>query len=65
MDIAAISTIMKQSQVQQAASVSVMRMAMNTAASNGEMFNQLADSTTKLLEQSVQPHLGANLDIRA
>jgi RNA-splicing ligase RtcB len=57
MDIAALSIMMNQSQVQQQASISVMKMAMNTAEQN-------STGLTKMLEQSVQPHLGSSIDLK-
>jgi Putative motility protein len=57
MDIAALSVLMNQSQVQQQASISVMKMAMNTAQQNGA-------ELTKMLEQSVQPHLGSSINLK-
>jgi Putative motility protein len=57
MDISALSVIMNQSQVQQQASLSVMKMAINTAEQNSTEF-------TKMLEQSVQPHLGSSIDLK-
>jgi Putative motility protein len=56
MDIAALS-VMNQSQIQQQASLSVMKMAMNTAEQNSV-------ELTKMLEQSVQPHLGSSIDLK-
>jgi hypothetical protein len=49
--------MMNQSQVQQQASISVMKMAMNTAEQNG-------GELTKMLEKSVQPHLGSSIDLK-
>lgn len=57
MDIAALSVMVNQSHVQQHASLSVMKMAMNTAEQNSANF-------TKMLEQSVQPHLGSKIDLQ-
>jgi Putative motility protein len=57
MDIAALSVMMNQSQLKQQASISVMKMAMNTAEQNGA-------ELTKMLEQSVQPHLGSSIDLK-
>jgi Putative motility protein len=57
MDIAALSIMMNQSQIQQQASLSVMKMAMNTTEQNSL-------ALTKLLEQSVQPHLGSSIDLK-
>jgi hypothetical protein len=56
-DIAALSVAMNQSQIQQQASLSVMKMAMNTAEQNSV-------DLTKMLEQSVQPHLGSSIDVK-
>ena len=64
MDIAALSVMMSQGQVQQQAGVSVMKMAMNVASIQGEMMTALLNETTKSMELSVQPHLGASIDIR-
>jgi Putative motility protein len=57
MDIAALSIMMNQSQIQQQASLSVMKMAINTAEQNSV-------DLTKMLEQSVQPHLGNSIDLK-
>jgi hypothetical protein len=57
MDIPALSIMLSQSQVQQQASLSVMKMAMNNAQQNSVNF-------TKMLEQSVQPHLGSQIDLK-
>ena len=65
MDIAAISVLMNQGQVQQQAGVSVMKLAMNAASTQGDMMNSLLGETTKSMELSVQPYLGASVDVRA
>jgi hypothetical protein len=57
MDIAALSVVLNQSQIQQEATMSVMKMAMNTAEDNSA-------NLTKMLEQSVQPHLGSKIDLK-
>jgi Putative motility protein len=57
MDIAALSVMMNHSQVREQASISVMKMAMNTAEQN-------SIGLTKMLEQSVQPHLGSSIDLK-
>ena len=64
MDIAALSVMMNQGQVQQQAGVSVMKMAMNVASTQGEMMTALLGETAKSLEMSVQPHLGGSVDIK-
>jgi Putative motility protein len=57
MDIAALSIAMNQSQLQEQASLSVMKIAINTAEQNSANFS-------KILEQSVQPHLGGKIDLK-
>ena len=64
MDIAALSVMMSQGQVQQQAGVSVMKLAMDTASTQGEMMTALLGETAKSMELSVQPHLGGSVDIR-
>ena len=64
MDIAALSVLMSQGQVQQQAGVSVMKMAMNVAETQGNMMTSLLGETAKILEMSVQPHLGGSVDIK-
>ena len=64
MDIAALSVLMSQGQVQQQAGVSVMKLAMNVAETQGNMMTSLLDETAKSLEMSVQPHLGGSVDIK-
>ena len=64
MDIAALSVMMSQGRVQQQAGVSVMKMAMNVAGTQGEMMTALLGETAKSLEMSVQPHFGGSVDVR-
>jgi len=64
-DIAAMSAVLSQSKVQQQAGISVMKMAMSVEATKGDSIASLAGETTQAMESSVQPNLGANLDIRA
>ena len=56
MDIAALSMGLSQMQIAQEVGVSVMKMAMETSEV------QVAD-LTKMMEQSVNPHLGGKIDI--
>jgi len=56
MDIAALSMGLSQMKVAQEASVSVLKMAMDTA--KGQSLD-----LAKMLEQSVNPHIGGNIDI--
>lgn len=57
MDIAALSVVMHQSRIRQAASLSVMKRVM-------EMSQVHMQEMQKMLEMAVTPHLGANVDIR-
>lgn len=57
MDIAAMSIGLNQMKVAQEVSVSVMKMAMDTGK---EQSKDLA----KLMEQSVNPHIGGTVDIK-
>ena len=56
--------MMSQGQVQQQAGVSVMKMAMDVASSQGDRMTSLLSETAKSLEMSVQPNLGGTVDIR-
>lgn len=64
MDIAALSVIMSQGQVRQQADLSVLKLAMDVASTQGAMMTALLGETAKSLEMSVQPHLGGSVDIR-
>ena len=57
MDVAAMSVLMKQGQLMQQIGVSVMKKAMESAEISTEALLQV-------LEQSVQPNLGQNIDIK-
>ncbi len=57
MDIAALSMGLSQMKVAQQASISVMKIAMDNAKV------QTAD-LTKMMEQSISPHVGGNIDIK-
>jgi hypothetical protein len=58
MDIAALSTNMSQIGLAQAVSVKVVSMAKDQASEQGQAMIQM-------MEKSVQPYLGGQLDIRA
>lgn len=58
MDIAALSSVMAQSNLSQAVGISVLRMSKDQAAQNGQ-------ALVNMMEQSVQSHLGGSLDIKA
>ncbi|MDQ0430650.1 YjfB family protein [Planomicrobium stackebrandtii] len=57
MDIAALSMAMSQMNVRTEANVSIMKKTIDQAETNGQ-------DVVKMLEQSVQPHIGSRLDIR-
>ncbi|SDE89574.1 Putative motility protein [Fontibacillus panacisegetis] len=58
MDVAALSIGLSQSNLKQAVSISVLKMSKDQAEVNGE-------ALIKMMEQSIQPHLGGNIDIKA
>ncbi len=55
-DIPALSMAMSQNKVMSDFSVAMLDKSLDT-------FNDLGDSMTKLMEQSVNPNLGGNIDI--
>jgi len=57
MDIAALSVVMAQGQVQQQASVSLASKVMDNAEVN-------AQNLIKMMEQSVNPNLGSTIDVK-
>ncbi|MEC0090115.1 YjfB family protein [Paenibacillus macquariensis] len=58
MDIAALSIGLAQSNLKQAVGISVLNMSKDQASGD-------AQALVKMLEQSVQPNLGGNIDIKA
>ncbi|PUB08443.1 YjfB family protein [Paenisporosarcina sp. OV554] len=65
MDIAALSMALSQMNVRQEASISILKKTMNQAESNGQsVVKMLQDSSIKVMEMSVRPHIGSQLDIR-
>ncbi|NLB78864.1 MAG: putative motility protein [Clostridiaceae bacterium] len=57
MDVAAMSVVMKQGQLMRQVGIAVMKKAMDSAEMSTE-------NLLKVLEQSVNPNLGQNIDIR-
>ncbi|RLJ86137.1 YjfB family protein [Planococcus citreus] len=57
MDIAALSMSLSQMNVRQEASVLVTKKVMDQAETNSA-------SVVKMLEQSVQPHIGGSIDLK-
>ncbi|OZV13451.1 hypothetical protein CIW83_04455 [Tissierella sp. P1] len=64
MDIAALSMNLSQMKVAQQASISVMKMAMDTVEVQAIDLTQMLEVNTKIMEQSINPHLGKIIDIR-
>lgn len=58
MDIAVLSMVMSQSRVQEAASISVMKMAMNRVKESAIQMTEMMKSL------AVEPNLGNHLDVR-
>lgn len=57
MDISALSTVMKQNSLSQAVGIRLLKMSNDLATEQGQ-------NIAKMIEQSAQPNLGKNLDIR-
>ncbi|HHX60821.1 MAG TPA: putative motility protein [Epulopiscium sp.] len=64
MDIAALSKGLSQIQTVQQVGMSVMEMAMDTTQEHSLDLIQMIEANTKIMEQSVAPYLGGNIDIR-
>ena len=64
MDIAALSTNISQIKVAQQANISVLKMAMDTAEVQAVDITQMLEANAKMMEQSINPHLGGNIDIK-
>jgi len=63
MDIAARSINLNQVQLRQAVSTAVLEMAMDTGRENADMLAKALAASIQVPEQSVNPHLGARLDV--
>ena len=57
MDIAALSMSLSQMKVANQASISVLKLTMDTA-------QEQMEDMTKIMEQSVNPDIGSNLDLK-
>lgn len=57
MDIAALSMALSQTSVKTEANVSIMKKTIDQAETNG-------NDVVKMLEQSVQPHIGSSVDLK-
>ncbi|NLW02986.1 MAG: putative motility protein [Clostridiaceae bacterium] len=57
MDIAALSVVYHQNAVKQHAGIAVLKKAMENMEANNE-------ALLRMMEQSVNPHVGSNVDIK-
>lgn len=65
MDIALMSMALSQGKVQQQASVSVMKKAMDQAQVGAEGLNKMmASADVAAIQRVAQPHLGTNIDLK-
>ncbi|WHH61513.1 YjfB family protein [Petroclostridium sp. X23] len=64
MDIAALSMGLSQMKVAQQASISVMKMVMDAGKIQMNDMVQMVQHNTKIMDQSVTPYLGKNIDVR-
>ena len=64
MDIAALSMNLSQMKVAQQASISVMKMVMDTSKVQAIDLTQMLEANIKIMEGSINPNLGGNIDIR-
>lgn len=68
MDIALLSMTLSQEKVQQQASISIMKQAMNSAEANMDTLLKMLGETqmpadAQALQHAAQPHLGGNVDL--
>lgn len=65
MDVALLSMAFSQGQVNQQASLSVLKKAMDSAEGNADFLNKMmSESDVKAIQLAAQPHLGAMIDIK-
>lgn len=65
MDVALLSMAFSQGQVNQQASLSILKQAMNYAQGNADFLNKMmSEADVKAIQQAAQPHLGANIDLQ-
>ncbi|SCL91387.1 YjfB family protein [Sporanaerobacter sp. PP17-6a] len=63
MDIPSLSIALSQSKLYQEVGVSVMEMAMDSIKMQGTDLTKMMETTTKIMQQSVNPNIGGNIDI--
>ncbi|RSK28611.1 putative motility protein [Bacillus sp. HMF5848] len=64
MDVANLSMVLNKVQVHQQVNLSLMKDVMSVAQIKSEGILEMMNQTTKQMELSVNPHIGANIDIR-
>ena len=65
MDIARMSMVLSQSQIQQQVSLSLMKKTMEQTKENGDFVSQmLQGASIQSLQHAAQPHLGGNIDLK-
>lgn len=65
MDVALMSMALSQGQVQQQASMSVMKKAMDQSEGNVDFINKMMGGMdVQALQHAAQPHLGGNIDLK-
>ncbi|TFE03928.1 YjfB family protein [Jeotgalibacillus salarius] len=65
MDIALLSMAMSQGQLQQGASVALMKKSMGNMDQQAEGLQKLlSSSSATAIQQAAQPHLGGSIDIK-
>jgi hypothetical protein len=65
MDVALMSMVLSQSQVQQQASISTLKKAMDQSEGNADFINQMmSGANIQALQHAAQPHLGGNIDLK-
>lgn len=65
MDIALMSMALSQGNVQQQASLSVMKKVMDQADGNAAFINKMmGEANVQALQHAAQPHLGGNIDVK-
>ena len=65
MDIGALSMGLNQSKIYQQVNPSVLKMAMDSSEMQTEELLKMLEANTKIMEQMMIPHLGANVDVKA
>lgn len=63
MDMAALSIVLNQMKIAQEASISVMKMAMDSTKVQVVDMAKMLQANTKIMERSINPHIGGSIDI--